>query len=237
MYIKYNLTDRHKKTKTIKNVNVDLYRLASELYEELDKMGIIDRLKQVTQLGSIKVAKKLEKKRYEYVVLQLYLHQLIKKEIKNCLKYTYNNQIKGIDYESKFVKFTTDISIMDLVQILTLIYNIGHYYNTFVSSRAVTMLAANNRLFRDVVINSFEDDRYTNAALKILTEHNYQRVHLLNVLSVLERCDKGSDSVQVAKEIILAYINEEKLAENSKVKYAFDIFRIVRNIAFISYDL
>lgn len=40
-------------------------------------IGIINRVKEIPQLGVIKVAKRLAKTRYDYIMLQLYLHQMI----------------------------------------------------------------------------------------------------------------------------------------------------------------
>lgn len=126
MEINYDLLPKQKTQKHNLGVEIDLYPYATELYEELDKMGIIERIKEIPQLGVIKVKKKLAKTRFDYVMLQLYLHKLIK-----------------------------------------------------------------NRL----------------------------------------------QSVSVALEILYAYINEQLLSEESKLRYAFAIFRNVRTVSYMAYDL
>ena len=59
-------------------------------------------------------------------------------------------------------------SMGDIFQLLTIVYNIGHFYNTFTASRAITMLSEENNTFYDLVTNACSDDRYQNAAKKIL---------------------------------------------------------------------
>jgi len=49
-----------------------LSNYATELYNELSKIGIIQRLKDTPQLGVINVPKKLMKSRFDYTVLQLF---------------------------------------------------------------------------------------------------------------------------------------------------------------------
>lgn len=48
----------------------------------------------------------------------------------------------------------------DIFQILTIVYNIGHFYNTFTASRAVTMISSEDKVFYDLVVNASKDERY-----------------------------------------------------------------------------
>ena len=57
MEINYDLLPKQKTQKHNLGVEIDLYPYATELYEELDKMGIIERIKEIPQLGVIKVKK------------------------------------------------------------------------------------------------------------------------------------------------------------------------------------
>lgn len=239
MKIKYNLLPKHKTQKHNLNVEIDLYPYATELYEELDKIGIIERIKEIPQLGVIKVKKKLAKTRWDYVMLQLYLHKLIKSRLQGDLRYTYNNLINSKQFREDYVYFDkkNKPSMGDIFQLLTIVYNVGHFYNTFTASRAIVMIAQEDRNFRNLIINACEDKRYQNAAKTILESKNYQRLHLLNSILVLEHCNKSKQSVSVALEILYAYINEQVLLEESKLKYAFSIFRKVRTVSYIAYDL
>lgn len=239
MKITYDLLPRQKRRRHNLKVEIDLYPCATELYEELDRIGLIERIKNIPQLGVIKVQKKLAKTRFDYVMLQLHLHKLIQTKIQGDLRFTYNNRIsseefgKGYNYPNK-----NDKPFMgDVVQLLTIVYNVGHFYNTFTASRAVIMLAEKDKLFYDMVVNACEDKEYQSAAKIILDNKNYKRLHLLNSILVLEQCDKSKHSVSLALKILYSYINESSLPEESKLKYAFTIFRDVRTVSYIAYDL
>lgn len=218
---------------------IDIYPCASELYDELDGIGIIDRVKVVPQLGVIKVSKKLAKTRYDYIMLQLYLHQLIKNNLQDQLRLTYNNTVNAKEFRPNYSYFDKKYkpSIGDIIQILTLVYNIGHFYNTFTASRAAIMMANEDISFYDLIVNASEDKRYKLAAKKILDEKNYQRFHLLNSILILEQCNQTKQSVSLGLEILYSYIGECDLSNDSKLKYVFGIFRDIRTVSYMAYDL
>ncbi len=239
MFIEHNLLRKHKRRTYSSKVKVDLYETATELYEELNTCGIIQRMQDVPQLGVINVNKKLEKSRYDYTILQLYFHQIIKSNLQNQLEFTYNNYVAPHDLRAdlSFVPKTWKPSIADLLQVLTIVYNIGHFYNTFVASRAVIINAAQCDIFKNQIIYASDDVLYQQAAKKMITEANYQRFHLLNSLLILKRCNQSKRSVQLAQELLYAYINEDMLAENNKLHYVFGLYHSVRSVAYVSYDL
>ena len=239
MEIKHDLLPKQKTRKHNLGVEIDLYPYATELYQELDSIGIIDRIKEIPQLGVIKVKKKLAKTRFDYVMLQLYLHKLIKTHLQGDLRYTYNNYINSKAFREDYIypNKKNKPSMGDIFQLLTIVYNIGHFYNTFTASRAITMIAEEDDTFHNMVVNACEDARYQRAASLYLDSKNYQRLHLLNSILILEQCDKSKQSISVALEILYAYINEQELPEENKLKYAFAIFRNVRTVSYMAYDL
>lgn len=231
MKLKYKLNSKAEK-------DIFLYKHTSELYEELEDLGIIDRMKEVSHLGTIKVNKSKNKSRYDYVMTQLYLHRLIKENLNPELLYTYNNPISIDDKK---------ITMGDFLQSLVIIYNIGHFYNTFTSSRAVIMAANKNKEFYDSIVHSFKDKKYQELAQSILNQKNYQRLHLLNSLLILEHCDQNKVSISLAMKILYFYLTQENLNENmedekiiernEKIQYAFSIFKRVRSVSYIASDL
>ncbi len=243
MNIEHDLLPKQKSRKYGLAVTIDLFPLATELYEELEKVNVTERLTQVKQLGPISTAKQLEKTRYDYVILQLYFHQIIRKNIQSDLKYTYNNRIKLVDFlndqqlDIDIVSENTPVTLADIIQMLVILYNIGHFYNTFVASRAVTMLAARDETFFEHIIHASPDERYQYAASCLLKSHNYQRVHLLNTFLALDKCDQTKRSVRIAKELILSYLLENELSAQSRLHEYFVLFRKVRTAAFVAYDL
>ena len=237
--IDHDLLPWQKTRKKGLRVKVDLYAYATELFEELSRIGIITRIKKIPQLGVIRVPIKLKKSRFDYMVLQLYFHQMIKKKLQNKLKLTYNNQVRASEFRSDMVYLTRNDkpTIGDMLQIITIVYNIGHFYNTFTASRAVIMLSSEDTMFENAILNSSHDVRFQEVARKLIGEHNYHRFHLLNSLLILERCDQSKQSVLLAKELLFAYINMNQLHEVSKLNYIFELFRNVRNVSYVAYDL
>lgn len=239
MEIKHDLLPVQKSRSHNLKVAIDVYPIATELYEELNRIGIIERMKAIPQLGVIKVKKKLNKSRYDYVMLQLYLHQLIKNNIQPSLKLTYNNYIKEKEFNKEVSSIDKNFrpSLGDIMQMMSIIYNIGHFHNTFTASRAVTMMASQDIVFKNMVLNASHDTNYQTAVSDLLEDKNYQRFHLTNSLLILEHCNAELSSVKFAKELLYAYLNESNLPEDSKLKYAFDVFRKVRTLSYMAYDL
>ena len=238
MEITHDLIPKQKTRKHNSKVTIELYPYASQLYEELDKLGIIERIKNIPQLGVIKISSKLAKTRFDYVMLQLYLHQLIKKKSKIELKYTYNSLIDSKEFrEGYHYSNQKKPTIYDIVQLLTIIYNIGHFYDTFTASRAMTMISSVDDVFYDMIHEASSHTRYHQAADNILKNRDYQQLHLLNSILILERCDQSNPSLSLALEILYAYINEQNLEEKNKLRYAFMLFRNIRAVSYVAYDL
>lgn len=237
--IKHNLLPKQRSRKNGLKVDIELFSYAQELYDELNRIGIIDRVKTIPQLGLIKVPKKLSKTRYDYLMLQLYIHQIIRKKLSDKLRYSYGNQINKSEFSNHDLQNNGNdkVSVGDILQIMTIVYNIGHFYDTFTASRAIMLIASEDDTFKSMLLNASLDQRYKSAVNKLIEEKNYQRFHLLNSILVLEKCDKSRQSISLAIEILYAYINQKTLTEKSKLPYVFNVFRIVRNVSYMAYDL
>lgn len=237
MDIEYDLLPKQKRRKQGLKVSIDLYPTATELYENLDTIGIVKRVQEIQQLGLIKVNSNLIKSRYDYILLQLYFHKIIKKNIQGCLRYTYNNFVKKKEFLAECSEIRDDVSIADIIQCLTIAYNVGHFYNTFTASRAVIMLAAEDDTFLSKIKSSCSSPRFIALCDDIISKKDYRRMHLLNTLIILDHCDSSLESVKLTKEIIYAYLDEPRLPQDSKLHFVFNLFRMVRNNAYIAYDL
>lgn len=237
--IEHDLLPKQKPQKRNLNVKIDLYHYTNELYNELISLNIIDRMKEIPQLGLIRVKRNLSKSRYDYIVLQLYLHKLIRQNLQGELERTYNNKINPVEFMQDKIKIDKDKrpTIGDLLQLLTIVYNIGHFYNTFTSSRAVIIYANENKRFADKLINSSKNVRFQEISQKYIDDRNYHRLHLLNSILILERCNQELKSVKIAQEILYNYLNKENIPDGSKMYYLFNIFKKVRDVSYIAYDL
>ena len=220
-------------------VKIDLYEYGSELFDELKRLQIIDRMKSINQLGPIKIEKAKRKSRYDYILLQLYYHQIIRETINKELKFSYNNLVKECCFNIEYEQFSNYKipSIMDLIQLFILIYNAGHFYNTFTSSIAAIHAIYNNNLFKSLILEECNDNNFCFIFNNIIKSHDYFKFHLLNSIMILNRCDPKKFSVLLSKLFIYLYINKDELSKYKKINYVFYLFSIIRNISYISYDL
>lgn len=237
MQLTYKIELSPQKRNNSYQVQIDGYRYLEELWGELENKGIIERLKDIPQLGTIQVKKVFKKTRYDYVMLQMYLHQFIRMNINQKLKFSYNNFVGKDD-----LKLSADIkmekckpSLGDALQVFVLIYNMGHFYNTFSTSRAVIEACKNNKDLENSILSQFSAGEEQELAKAILDGGNYYRFHLLNSLLILHGCDSNKASVKLAYCLLKQYIRPELC--NEKMSYIFSIFKDIRSVSYFIYDL
>lgn len=224
-------TNKH----TTKTKSFDYYELNyyESLKNELQKFNFVEKLKDINQLGATKVQKNKVKSRYDYVIFQLYIHNEIQINVdSHYLEFAYSNQVKEFEFKNANLQFATIPTIADCIQILILAYNIGHFSNTFTSSLALTESANGNANIKNWLISSLDSYDKT-IANSIIDDMDYTRFHLINSLIILNKCD-DIDSVKLAKELIRAYIIG---TDSKKINYIFKIFRKVRSLCYITFDL
>ena len=239
MEISHDLFQHQRSYKHSLNVKIDLYAYATELYNSLEAINIIKRIKEIPQLGIIKVTpKKIAKTRYDYIMLELYINQIIREHLEKDLEWAYNSPISMGNLEDGEDRPT----IGDILQLLIISYNIGHFYDTFTSSRAVTMMSSKNDLFYKLIVNASESEQYRKVAKKILDEEDYQNLHLLNSILILDHFDEQQKPIKsITLKMLYKYINKSTLTGDNptdkKLKYAFKIFQDVRSVSYMAYDL
>ncbi len=234
----HTLISKAKSRSNVVKADIDLFPYAEELFSELSNIGIIERLRVIPHLGPIKVQSNLKKSRLDYIFLQLYFHQLIKANLNKELKFTYNSYVRNCDFlPAKDCILNKKVTIADVLQILSIIYSVGHFYNTFTASRAVIMYAKENKDFFNIIVNSCDDYAYKTKVKEFIEAGNYHRFHLINSLLVLEKCNINAFSIILAKNILKSYLNRDILSEKSKLHYVFELFKTVRDVSYISYDL
>ena len=126
----------------------------------------------------------------------------------DLLIHSYNNNVSSKVFRDnyKYIGNSRKTSIGDILQLLTIVYNIGHFYNTFTSSKAIVIKASEDERFYDTILNASYSKRYKDVAEEILQRRNYQRLHLLNSILVLERVH-----IKRASKIIANMITDRKM--------------------------
>lgn len=217
-------------------ITTQIYKpYASLCYNFLDKYDYIKKLKTINQLGVIKnTFNGTHHPRWEYVVLQIYLLNLLKKtEFKSGLASNYK-----INFKNKIIK----ISGCELIQIWILLLNSGHLPGTFASERGVLRFLNEKKIFKKtfrkgIPINlrdSFDD---------MLLKNNIYDVHKFIIAYLLKRhtnysiyCDEEklinvSDLLIKCLELfILNTKYDEKL-----IKYKF-YFERIRQLSYLFLD-
>lgn len=215
--------------------DIILGRFAEELYDELLRMGYIERMNQVSQLGTIKVPKNQRKSRYEYMCLQLYIHDVLKKQaVDKTFEYTYGSKIKSHELGLDDIKLEGYFpTVLDVIQITIMVSNIGHFENTFAANKGIIEACMLDEVVEDWMIRQFSEENQDIIRL-LITDKNYMQLNLGVSLLMLQKCNVELKSIKLAQQIIKDFILK---STKSKLNYAFEIFKNVRNLSFYAYDL
>ena len=230
-----NILKKRDQVKRLKNIEFDLYDLSEILYKEFEHIGVINRLKSIPQLGTINVNHHLLKSRWDFVALQFWIHKKAHDLVNDTLEYSYASRMYSTDFNPNLILPPKAPSVEEFIQTFILAYNIGHCYNTFLSSRAMIYALKNSKNLFGEYTALFKDQRSVELLKKIVDKDDYLHFHLLNSILVLEQCNENEVAVQVAKEMIFAYlgINECSI----KLQYVFNLYRKVRDLSIITFDL
>lgn len=230
-----NILKKRDHVKRQKNIEFDLYNLSEILYNELDHIGVIDRLKSIPQLGTINVNHHLFKSRWDFVALQFWIHKKAHDLVNDSLEYSYASKMHSRDFNPILILPPKAPSVEEFIQTFTLAYNIGHCFNTFLSSRAMIYALKNSvNLFNEFTA-LFIDQRGKNLLKKLVEKDDYLHFHLLNSILVLEQCNQNEIAVQIAKEMIYAYLGINECSK--KLQYVFNVYRKVRDLSITTFDL
>lgn len=212
--------------------DIILGRFATQLYDELARCGYIARLENIPQLGSIKVPSKYKKTRLDYVNLQLYFHSILKtKKADEHFKFTYNSKVNGYNGEKLENSYPT---VLDVVQILIFISNIGHFNNTFPASMGIIEACKFDTNIRQRIVGEFKDSQMQAVVDSMIDALNYKQFNMAMAYLVLQNCNTQLCSVKFAQDILIKYLTR---SYDDKWKLIFDVFMNVRNMAFYTYDL
>lgn len=220
-----------------KNAKIQLFTYPTELYEVLDNLGLIEKLKNTSLLGSITVKKKDSYSRFDYIMMQLYIYQVVNEKLNSELSYSLGNRYKYIEFKNKVLEirdsdFEKYPTVGDALQIMAFIYNIGHFKKTFTASRAMIYVLKSNEKFRNDFINNFKYDIHKEIAKKIIDLNEYHRFHLLNSLILLLNMDVENSTVRFSINILTEYLlDDEKQSE--KTRYVFNLFKSIREVCFV----
>jgi len=202
-------------------------------FELLEKLGEIDRLKNLNHIGSLGlVFPGMKQSRYDYTILTLYLIHLI-----SAFK------LPGLS-SSKELK-NISLSGRDFLQLFTLVSNIGHVPGTFAVEKGILkFLIEQNRV--EQLLSGFNQLDLTDEQVSELKTWMIkgQKYFLTNkLLALVKLCawledgrlddDEKGLLVELA-HILFIFILPEKRDEHEE--NLFEIYDIVRRIAYLTQD-
>lgn len=207
-----------------------MYPHTVKLYDFLSKYNFDNKFYSTKQLGSIQyLLKGAHHTRYEYIILQWTLiHQLkIKSQGSGLSSKTTSPDLKLPGYNTH--------TRAEVLQCLCLLTNMGHFPDTFSSSKLwMHLLYTNEKNIRSTFRKGLGRDE-RKLLDRLLEEHDFYNIHLVNALFLLDRYRKASgneETVNFSKTILKEYLNEE----NEEMKKYWGIYKSIRKIAFIILD-
>lgn len=202
-----------------------IYPFVSKLYTD-NKLKIESKLKDINQLGVIKfIHNGAHYTRYEYVLLQFMLINFVKNNSEWGLgsKFNFSSwSIKELSYKNK-------ISGAEILELMVLFGNIGHFKDTFSSNKV---------WFHYLYINKYELRNSLKKGLigegktlldQLLSSGNSHKAQWINTLFVLSRSEKLKDYRKICEGIA------------SKVFYEhsdkwLDLYNKIRKVSYVVLD-
>lgn len=216
---------------------IETYSYLDTLIAELSQDGYYQRLETVPQLGMVHVNSEFLKKRKTYVMMQLYLHDYCRRALKSDKKNLYGTELKMEDLGDDITLDGKYPSIADAEQALVLTCNIGHFMNTFASSRAMISYLNRSQSSIESFAELLESPEVGAVARRIINTDDYHQFHLLNGFLILLSCNKSIPGVRLAIAVLRAYLLREECVPSGKMQEIFELYKVIRDLTMITYDL
>lgn len=212
---------------------------AIDLMDMLEDAGILEKMKNTCQLGTMKyIYPGAHHTRYEYVFTQLML-------ISNVI--SVENPQYTVDFArtsnlSEYEESGYKISGGAVMQCLAILSNIGHMYDTFTSARMVMKLLiesrANKTMFYQVYRRNLPKDVWEKLDY-ILDSGNFYKIHLFNALHILQGLSHSVKRKELCKlciHLVTQLVNPD-LIHNEATNRIFFLYKKIRKIAYMSVDM
>jgi hypothetical protein len=209
-------------------VKAELYPIAEMAYRILDKSGHIERMKQTPQLGVIRnVCEGAHHTRWEYVVTQL--------SIVGHLKIV--SQISGLSNNSPIIKGGEEISGAEILQVWTMLLNVGHLFGTFSSERALLSQIKDDKNLRRIFKSGLPDDEEIKAYFdNIVIREDTFRIHELIAFFFLYRLRRSNKrEVELLMNILKSFRNDPPIGKE-RINKLRNLFRRIRQVSFLFLD-
>lgn len=217
--------------------NCYLFEKAAELIDIFTEKGLIEKMKNTYQLGTMKyVYPGAHHTRYEYVFTQLLL-------ISNLTTYKRNaerNVDISIGSNLKEYKEFGKVSGADVMQCLALLSNAGHMYDTFTASRILLKLLQKSKIENTNFYKIYKKNlprQAISAFDEILNKSNYYKLHLFNMMHLIKgMIRKGKENCDLWIKLLLGLVDPHTI-KNEATDRIFNLYKKVRKVAYLSVDM
>lgn len=219
--------------------NCALFPEAEALYSLLEKKGILEKTKNTYQLGTMRfVYSGAHHTRYEYIFTQLMLISSVvtTKREKRKIDISLGSNLK--EYKPLKCKVTGGT----VLQMLALLSNMGHMYDTFTSSRILLRLLqeskTNGTPFYVTYRRNLPKEVHSAFDILLATE-NYYKLHLFNAIHLLKgfaNTPANADLCMLSIKLLTQLIDPSLISYESTARI-FALYKKIRKIAYLSVDM
>ena len=217
-------------------IRPQLFPYTQEVFDFLKDYGHLKQLKETNQLGTLrKVYPGAHHTRYEYVIAQLALITEL------CyLKGPQEEEFRLSAHVSDFGKLNyieDEPSKGEIIQILTVLSNIGHMTSTFAGERAFLHYISTDSVAKGAFRKGLpsEDIEEFDKALNSFNIHKINYFIALFLLSRYKRKKHGTQIIPFCQNIIRSYLGREG-NKDSRMGPAWELYQSIRKLAYLALD-
>lgn len=220
--------------------NCFLFGEAISLMDLLESYNLIEKTKNVCQLGTMKyVYPGAHHTRYEYIFTQLMLISNIVTS-KGIIERNIELSLSASLNEYDFLSYK--ISGGEIMQCLAILSNASHMYDTFTSSKLLLRLLQESRSNGTGFYIVYKRNLSRNIQPsfdELLNTNNYYKLHLFNMCHLLKGMAHTSANSKLCDLCI--YLVEQlinaALIKNEATKRIFLLYKKIRKLAYLSVDM
>jgi hypothetical protein len=212
----------------IGNIRVNFYGFAYELIKIYEKEKEFERQKKIKHLGLIsEVIESSHHTRYEYLMLQCFLVDVIENTYKGTSNAIGSLKIDGKQYEGN-----------SLIKTWFLLSNFGHTLNTFGDEKTLLLFTSERKGFLNKLLSDIEDEDLKSYAKKVIETFNYSSFHhVLAIWRIYKVVRSKVKKKQILKIYKLFLLKSTSIKTNTaKLGLLKHLAKYAREIALISID-
>lgn len=218
-------------------VRVTLQAESAKLFRFVRREGRgTEYFEKLDQLGALRsVHKSAHHSRWEYMVLQMYLIQQLKRA-----------SVFGLSTSLRLGRRFNVTSMEELLKSWVLLNNYGHLLDTTEAERVWLESILEEPRLRQCLLDCMPDDRSKECCRYILEQERLYEFHHLITLALLGRAKEKSGTqnkaqlemwIDMTKALLSDMMDSSRSREGSKLSRALTAFRAIRRVSYVLLDV